>query len=370
MTIETERLVLRSWRDSDAEALYQYARDERVGPAAGWCAHRSVEESLTIIRRIFQRDGVFAVTLKPGEANSFATTPGEANSFAVIGCIGLITGSGCNHPFGDNEGEISYWLGVPFWGQGLIPEAVERVVDYGFNILSLDAIWCGYFDGNRQSERVAWKCGFEYHHTVENSLNEATGTILPEHLTRLTADAWRHSDSRCLATERLRIRQLSTSDHSALYSFMSRPEVMYAWEHGFSEYEVTEWIKRQQQRYFDDGIGYWGVELIGSGELIGQAGLLASEIDGNSVVELGYIFDNRHWHCGYAHEAARCCIKYALNTLHLDEIYCTIRPENTASVRLAKRLGMTPCGSYIKVYRGKPMPHSIYKLAKSVETSE
>ena len=52
MRLETDRLILRSWYDSDAEELYKYAQDPQVGPVAGWPPHQSVEESLEIIRTV------------------------------------------------------------------------------------------------------------------------------------------------------------------------------------------------------------------------------------------------------------------------------------------------------------------------------
>lgn len=45
MTLETKRLLLRPWEESDAESCYRYASDPLVGPAAGWPAHTSVEDS-------------------------------------------------------------------------------------------------------------------------------------------------------------------------------------------------------------------------------------------------------------------------------------------------------------------------------------
>lgn len=113
MDIVTERLTLRPWRETDAEDLYRYASDERVGPPAGWPAHKSVEESREIIRTVFSRDGVYAVTLKGTER--------------AVGCIGLLAGAQCNFPLAPDEGELSYWLGVPFWGRGLIPEAARAL---------------------------------------------------------------------------------------------------------------------------------------------------------------------------------------------------------------------------------------------------
>ena len=52
MRLETDRLILRSWYDGDAEELYKYAQDPQVGPVAGWPPHQSVEESLEIIRTV------------------------------------------------------------------------------------------------------------------------------------------------------------------------------------------------------------------------------------------------------------------------------------------------------------------------------
>ena len=66
----------------------------------------------------------------------------------------------------NQEAEIGYWIGKPFWGQGLMPEAVEAVIDYALNTLELTDLWCGYYDGNVKSQRVQEKCGFRYHHTA------------------------------------------------------------------------------------------------------------------------------------------------------------------------------------------------------------
>ena len=63
--METERILLRRWLDSDAETLFRYASDPDVGPRAGWPPHRSVEESLEIIRSVFNRDTTtWAIVLK------------------------------------------------------------------------------------------------------------------------------------------------------------------------------------------------------------------------------------------------------------------------------------------------------------------
>lgn len=177
MELTTERLVLRPWKESDAGSLYQYAKDERVGPIAGWPAHRSVEESLKVIRDVFSQDGVFAVTLK-----------GEDKA---IGCIGVIRGAKSNFSISEEEGEVSYWIGVPFWGQGLIPEAMREIIRYSFEELGLKTLWCGYFDGNEQSRRAQEKCGFRYFKTNENVHCPLTGDIRTEHVSKLDRKEWK-----------------------------------------------------------------------------------------------------------------------------------------------------------------------------------
>ena len=165
-----------------------------------------------------------------------------------------------------------------------------------------------------------------------------------------------------METERLLIRKITRKDIDALLAIMGKPEVMYAWEHGFTKKDVRKWINRQLTRYRKDGFGYFAVILKESGNLIGQAGLMKSIINGNEAVELGYILDNAYWHNGYGTEAARACLEYAFEELGLKTVCCSIRPENVASIRVAERLGMTLCGSHTVIYNEKEMPHLIYEL--------
>lgn len=167
-----------------------------------------------------------------------------------------------------------------------------------------------------------------------------------------------------METERLIIRKITRKDMGALLALMGNPEVMYAWEHGFEKKEVRQWLNRQLTRYRKDGYGYFAVILKENNKFIGQAGLMKSMIDGNTTVELGYMLDNMYWHHGYATEAARRCLQYAFEELGLQEVCCSIRPENTSSLRVAEAIGMIPCGSHTIVYNGKEMPHLLYKVEK------
>ena len=134
MKLETDRLILRPWSFDDAESLHKYASDDRIGPIAGWNPHKSVDESRQIINDVLSAYGVYAVVLKETDE--------------PVGSIGLMIGKKSNLNLPDNEAEIGYWIGVPYWGQGLIPEAMNELIRFAFNDLKLERLWCGYFDGN------------------------------------------------------------------------------------------------------------------------------------------------------------------------------------------------------------------------------
>lgn len=176
MRLETKRMILRPWRESDAESLYEYAKDPAVGPAAGWPVHTSVENSRQIIREVLSAAETYAVTLKGGDQ--------------TIGSVGLLRGAASNLALGDREAEVGYWIGVPYWGQGLIPEAVGELARHAFEDLGIELLWCGYFDGNEKSKRAQAKCGFTYHHTNQNVPWPLMGDVRTEHVSCLPKAQW------------------------------------------------------------------------------------------------------------------------------------------------------------------------------------
>lgn len=176
MTFETERLLLRPWWESDAEDLYTYAKDPRVGPAAGWPVHTGVENSRDIIRNVLSAPETYALVLK--------------DSGHAVGSIGLKLGEASDLGIPDTEAELGYWVGVPYWGLGLIPEAVRVLLQYAFEELGLDCVWCGYYDGNEKSKRVQDKCGFTYRYTKENVYVPLIDATKTEHISSITKREW------------------------------------------------------------------------------------------------------------------------------------------------------------------------------------
>lgn len=191
MEIYTERLILRPWKESDAECLYKYAKDPAVGPAAGWPVHTSVENSLEIINSVLSEDETYAVCLKENNC--------------AIGSIGLFSPTQSYTVSDEKEMEIGYWVGVPFWGNGYIPEAVRAMQKHAFEDLGCAGMWCGYYDGNEKSKRCQEKCGFQYHHSEEGKPCELMGEIRTEHFTYISKEKWIQNLDRCFASKEYRM---------------------------------------------------------------------------------------------------------------------------------------------------------------------
>lgn len=178
--LETERLLLRPWREDDAESCYKYAKNPNVGPAAGWPVHDSVAHSREVIRTILSAPNTFAVVLK--------------ETMEPIGSIGLMIGEQSNLSLPKDEGEIGFWIAEPYWGQGLIPEAAKEVMRYGFEECGMIKLWCAYFDGNEKSKRVQDKCGFHYHRSETKEWSQMQQMVL-EHIQFLTKEEWQQQKS-------------------------------------------------------------------------------------------------------------------------------------------------------------------------------
>ena len=148
VTLKTERLTLRPWTPGDLSDLNEYASVDGVGQMAGWLPHKSAEESQTILNMFISEKKTFAIEYEG----------------KVIGSLGIEEYNESHLPEYDGKSgrELGYVLAKPYWGKGLMPEAVNAVIDYLFNDLHLDFIVCGHFPDNDRSRRVQEKCGFRH----------------------------------------------------------------------------------------------------------------------------------------------------------------------------------------------------------------
>ena len=147
--LETDRLLLREFKLSDLDDLFEYASVPDVGERAGWPHHENIETSKTILNKFINEKKTFAIVYK------------ENNK--VIGSLGIEKYGSEDKltEFIDYKGrEIGFVLAKDYWGQGLMPEAVKAVIKFLFDKLDYDFLLCGHYDKNKRSARVQEKCGF------------------------------------------------------------------------------------------------------------------------------------------------------------------------------------------------------------------
>nr|WP_297174951.1 GNAT family protein [uncultured Agathobaculum sp.] len=153
MELTTTRLLLRPFREQDVQALYEYSKDEAVGRNAGWKPHESLLESSDILHLVFlDQPAVWAVVRR---------ADGQ-----LMGSIGLVMDAARQYGAARSLG---YALGVRYWGQGYMTEAVRAALDYGFGYMSLDVISATCYPDNVASRRVLEKCGFQYEGTLHRA---------------------------------------------------------------------------------------------------------------------------------------------------------------------------------------------------------
>lgn len=169
-TLETKRLILHAWRLEDAEAMFSYARGEKVGPRAGWKPHENVAESESIIRMFRKEDETWALVLR--------------EEVRPIGSVGL------HKTREENVRELGYVLSEEYWGRGIMPEAAEAVLRFAFKELGLSKVTVGHIPFNMQSKRVIEKLGFSYTGYFEKAFERFDGVKMDEYRYEMTKEAF------------------------------------------------------------------------------------------------------------------------------------------------------------------------------------
>ncbi|MBR3250849.1 MAG: GNAT family N-acetyltransferase [Erysipelotrichaceae bacterium] len=172
--LKTQRLVLRPWQNEDLDDFYEYASVDGVGQMAGWLPHENKEVSKLILNSFMEGKKTFALEYKGKVIGSLGIEKYDEERFPEL------EGLRCR--------EIGYVLSKDYWGQGLMAEAVNTVIDYLFNRAGLDVILCGHFLSNRQSKRVQEKCGFR--HYAYGTYKTRFDTIEEDEINILRKEEW------------------------------------------------------------------------------------------------------------------------------------------------------------------------------------
>lgn len=174
--IETERLRLTSWQDTDedAEGLFSWASSPEVGPHAGWKPHADIEESRKILRELFIPGGDgYAVRLK------------DTNE--IIGNISIYEDTARE---GVRSMELGYALSDRHWGRGYMTEAAKALMAYAFEKYDLAIMAIRTSEVNSRSQRVIEKCGFRYEGTLRKAYHIYTGEDRDSRFYSITREEW------------------------------------------------------------------------------------------------------------------------------------------------------------------------------------
>lgn len=168
-----------------------------------------------------------------------------------------------------------------------------------------------------------------------------------------------------LETNRLLLRLPVMNDLDDLFRLYSNPEIRKYFPEGVltlgETREELEWFLNGHPQY--PHLGLWATILKETGKFIGRCGLLPWEIDGRLEIEIAYLLDKSFWHQGLATEAAQGLIHYGFENLNLTRLICLIAPGNTASRRVAERVGMAP-EREVDGIAGDNFPTLIYSISK------
>jgi [ribosomal protein S5]-alanine N-acetyltransferase len=143
-----------------------------------------------------------------------------------------------------------------------------------------------------------------------------------------------------IETKRLIIKEYSYKDIPALNKIFSNSKTMSFWPAPFTEQQTENWVHININRYEEAGFGRWAVIIKETNELVGDCGIMISEIDGKQEKDLGYIFHYPYWQKGYAVEAAEACMKHAFNNLAIERLCANMAFDHIASRKVAEKIGM------------------------------
>ena len=148
--IETPRLRLRPWSEADATALFELARDPRIGMLCGWKPYDRIDDAHEALSTFLAAPDSYAVTL--------------ASTGELVGSIALRIDTDSPEA---SIADIGYWIGAPYWGNGYATEAGNAIIDRARE-LGVSTIVLKYFDGNGASRRVSEKLGFAWRSSEED----------------------------------------------------------------------------------------------------------------------------------------------------------------------------------------------------------
>lgn len=164
-----------------------------------------------------------------------------------------------------------------------------------------------------------------------------------------------------LETPRLMLRELSLEDLDFVAGMLGDPQVMRFYPKCYSRDDTRAWLRRQLDRYELHGHGLWLVIEKATGEPVGQVGLVLQKVEETHQPEIAYLIHRTYWRRGFASEAAAGTRDYAFDVLNKPYVISLIRPENTPSQGVARKIGMR-CENRLVQHAG--LDHWVFSVAQ------
>jgi len=166
--ITTDRLIIDSITTDYSKEMYELASNPSIGYWCGWQPHKSIEDSMNIIKTVLSDKENYGIFLK--------------DSHKLIGGISIKIYPKTNLTNKLDECELGFWIGVPYQRKGYCLEAIKTILNRAFNELNMKVVYCGYYDGNISSKIVQEKAGFKFlkeeKHIYVSLLNEYRDNIV------------------------------------------------------------------------------------------------------------------------------------------------------------------------------------------------
>ena len=154
--LETERVILRNFTEDDLDDIFLYASVPDVGEMAGWNHHENIEESRTVLYKVFLPN-----------PEDYAIVDKKTNH--VIGSFGLHQTSQLTADFPpETSKEIGYVLAKNFWGKGIMSEILSSIIQKWKEEGKIDVLTATTFSTNKASAHVLEKCGFRHYRIIKD----------------------------------------------------------------------------------------------------------------------------------------------------------------------------------------------------------
>ena len=355
--LETERLILREWRQDDFDWFAELQADAEVKRFIGGVQNR-IDSWRT-----------FAGTIGHWYLRGHSFWVVERKSDGVrLGSLGVIRHEGWPGL------EVGWNLERKHWGKGYASEGARVAQDWAFATQPVDKVISCIDAENVNSQRVALKLG-----NVKGA--PATITMAGETFTvdvwELTREAWQKQGRKPpkiagttelkpmprLETGRLILREWRQEDIAPAIGFMADADVT-RYTVGSPQAPMDAWrgLTAIIGHWYMRGYGFWAVERKEDHKLVGRVGIWNPE--GWPGMEVGWTLGRQYWGKGYATEAARASMDYAFETQPIEKLLSVIHVENRPSQRVAARLGETRGVRTELVFGGRTFPVEAWEISR------